>query len=157
MWLSMLNMCHMISLKWRGCVSKWRQFHCIDGDSNDKPTAMQSCLVARSQCWTTVWIGTRSLITPMTLTGPITINPERSLLWCPGWGWTCVGIPEQAFSGLIAISTVNIIGVISDLVPIYTGIQLKTVYLKVYKYSRHMEHCGGAQDAIVFICWQSCH
>ena len=26
------------------------QFYCIDGDSNDKPTAMQSQSVAKSQC-----------------------------------------------------------------------------------------------------------
>ena len=32
-----------------------------NGDSNDKPTAMQSWSMARSQCWTTVSIRTRSL------------------------------------------------------------------------------------------------
>ena len=33
----------------------------MDRDSNNEPMAVQSRLVARSQCWTTVSIGTRSL------------------------------------------------------------------------------------------------
>ena len=36
----------------------------MDGDSNDKPTAMQSRSVARSHHWTTVSIGTGSLSVP---------------------------------------------------------------------------------------------
>ena len=32
------------------------RFYCMDGDLNNKPTAMQSRLVTRSQCWTIVWI-----------------------------------------------------------------------------------------------------
>ena len=35
--------------------------YCMDGDSNDKPTAIQSRSVARSQCWTTLSIRTGSL------------------------------------------------------------------------------------------------
>ena len=59
------------------------------------------------------------------LTAPITISPEKSLLWDPNLQ---VGIPQQAFfsslfSGLIVISTVNIIGIVSDLVPIYTVVE----------------------------------
>ena len=40
------------------------QIVCTGGDSNDKPTAMQSKSMAGIQCWTTVSIRTRSLGAP---------------------------------------------------------------------------------------------
>ena len=49
-------------------------------DSNNKPTAMQSRSMARSDCWTTVSKRTGSLSAPdVNSTG--TISPEKSLLW----------------------------------------------------------------------------
>ena len=39
-------------------------FYCMDGDSNDKPMAMQSWSVARSQCCTSVSIGNEWLSAP---------------------------------------------------------------------------------------------
>ena len=44
---------------------------------NDKPTAMQSRSVARSHCWTTVWIGTGSLSTPMMSTATDNNQPWK--------------------------------------------------------------------------------
>ena len=98
---------------------------------NDRPVAMQSRSVTRNRCLTTVQIGTASLSTPMMLTAPIIINPEKSLLWNldPGRGpthqdpgpsmKTRVGLHSRLFSWLIVIGTVDIIGVLSDQVPIY--------------------------------------
>ena len=87
---------------------------------NDKPTAMQSQSMARSQCWTTALVyRTRSLSAPYV---DIANNNQfwKSLLWDPyldpsspyrdseRWGWTWVGIPLQAFLELIVISTCTV-------------------------------------------------
>ena len=57
----------------------------------------------------------------MILTAPITLNPEKSLLWDSD----LVGISQQAFSGLIIISDVDIIGILSGSVHtcMYTVVQ----------------------------------
>ena len=53
-----------------------RQYYYMDGDLNDKPTAMRSRSMARSQSWTTVYKGPDRLLRMM-FTAPITINPEN--------------------------------------------------------------------------------
>ena len=53
------------------------------GDSNDKPKAMRSRSVARSQCWTTESIRTRSLSAP-------DVNSTGNIL---PWKKACCGIP----------------------------------------------------------------
>ena len=65
----------------KGCVSLHKAFaqailYYMDGDLNDKPTAMRSRSMARSQSWTTVYKGPDRLLRMM-FTAPITINPEN--------------------------------------------------------------------------------
>ena len=75
----------------------------------------------------------------MMLTAPITINPEKSLLWGRNLGWgpthqdlgpsmrTMVRSHSRLFSWLIVISIVDIIGVLSDKVPIYIIVYIKLI------------------------------
>ena len=66
----------------------------MNGDSNDKPTAMQSWSVARSQCWTTVSIGTGSL------SAPDVNSADKN----QPWKKSCCGIPTRVHRHLPGVT-----------------------------------------------------
>ena len=86
-------------------------------DSNDKPTAMRSRSMARSQYWTKVLIRTGSLSTPDVKSTSNNQPWKKACCWIPirvhphlpGLTLYQYGVPQQAFfSGLIVTCTVNI-------------------------------------------------